>query len=167
MIKEIKSVQVSLHAPEIYELVTFAHFMSALADAKEVSTHAKRNAKKYGIKMPPKQVGIQIPIEKAGKMFDILQKMGFITASQAGLEDEEGLDNPNSFDEELKDYQGFSVNENGEIVYNDITTAIINGAFVCDLDAELREGLNEEMFEKHSSMHRLEPETAQPVEDAE
>lgn len=164
MIKENKSVQVSLHAPETYELVTLASFMSALANAKEVSTHANRNAKKYGIKMPPKQVGIQIPIEKAGKMFDILQKMGFITASQAGLEDE---DNSTSFNEELEEYQGFKLDENGEIVYNDITTAIINGAYLDQLSEELCEGLNEEMFEKHSSMHRPKPETAQPVEDAE
>lgn len=162
MIKETTTFQVSLSAPETYELVTLASFMSALADAKEVSTRASSNAKKYGVKMPPKEVGIHMPIEKAGKMYDVLSKMGFITAQEAGLETEE-----NSFDEELKDYQGFSVDENGEIVYHDLTTAIINGAFVCDLDEELREGLNEEMFEEASSMHRPEPETAQPVEGAE
>lgn len=166
MKKEVKLMDVPFYAPEVQDINVLARIMSALADAVEVSRHAERNARRHGIKMPAKQVGIQIPVEKARKIFNILYQMGFKTAEEVGLKKEENQDDPDFFQEECEEYQGFSVNENGEIIYHDLMTAIINGAHLNQLSEEIREGLNEEMFEEASSMHR-QPAPMQAVETAD
>lgn len=151
MIKDIKQVQVALHAPEACEINILASLMSTLADTFETSNHAERNAQKAGVKLPEKDVRIIIPVKKAIKVFTVLRRMGFVTAREVGLETES---DDKSFQEEVEDYQGFHFDETGTVIYDDGHTAVINGAHLHELSDELREKIDEERFEKLSSRFR-------------
>lgn len=151
MIKDIKQVQVALHAPEACEINILASLMSTLADTFETSEHAERNAQNAGVKLPEKQMHITVPVKKAIKMYTVLRSMGFMTACEVSLETES---NDKSFQEEVENYQGFHFNETGTVIYDDAHTAVINGAHLHELSEELREEIDEERFEKLSSRFR-------------